>query len=182
MTGRPTTDIVAEARAVGAFRHVDEAADRLVELEEDLTDATTIIANMEDYIAKINALLPDCPKCGGTAFVERQINDRQYTALVGGPCPDCLDTPGKASIGWLVAVFNAVFDEYPHPAFVPAPNGVKEAWVAGAQAAFRHLRSVRAEVTEPTEMNRADWQAYDDAQQQRAIPTVRAEVTTNDET
>ena len=46
--------------------------------------------------AEMRPTRPTCPTCGGTRFSEQQL-DRPYTALVGGPCPDCFD--GRVPMG-----------------------------------------------------------------------------------
>lgn len=80
--------------------------------------------------------LAPCPTCGDDA----QVCDPETGWMA---CPDC---PGVQPFAeWckgLVALWEAVWDEPGPPVFQPAPNGAKEAWVAGAQAVFRHLRQI----------------------------------------
>lgn len=62
----------------------------------------------EEDLKRIDTLRPPCPTCGGTKMIACDGPPRCYGMHMGHHCPDCKDTPGKASIAWLVATFNAV--------------------------------------------------------------------------
>lgn len=59
---------------------------------------------------------PPCPTCDGTRYTERQVADRHYVALVGGPCPDCSDgvQPFDKWTAGLAALWTAVHGGIPY--------------------------------------------------------------------
>lgn len=157
---RTTAEIVDDLREYNddEYRVAREAADRLDELEaevaklhEDIGPGVTsaelrsrydvlrpnyelmqaAVEECEADLAAIDALRPDCPRCGRTQRLTNDFkcichDDLGHHSI---PCPDCSD--GKVSVAQLAATWWAVWDDD------------HEAWHYAANWTRRALRSVR---------------------------------------
>lgn len=137
--GVPMSAVDVAAEAADLIERLDVENERLRAIKKTDDGAYEHVVEMyhaeredNERLRELYDALPDCLRC--TNVPAHQLHPN--------PCPDCVD--GKVSPAQLAALWQAVHDvDYVHPAFLPAPNGVKEAWVAGAQSVYRHLRAVR---------------------------------------